>query len=343
MALSPLLPVRNASGEFFIADLFDNLPIKDDLASMEHPLFTLSTKPDRRTLNYENGDVKVQISPTTYGLPTIYDKDVLLYCASLLMGEINQGKTPPKTLRISVHDFFSATNRPSGGEAYKRFRASLDRLTSCYIKTTIKTGDITQNKGFGLIESYDFVESCRVKDRQVALQITLSEWFYNSLISREVLTIHKDYFRLRKSLDRRIYELARKHCGDQPSWRVSLAVLHHKSGSRDVLPKFRAAVRQLIKSQHLPDYTLALNSQDLVTIKYRKAKKSARCSEPLPEYMPAPLIEKAKVAGDNHDVYALWEAFKQWHQARRATPQNWQHAFLGFCREQVGAKASLNS
>ena len=50
VALTPLLPERHPTRDFFIADIFDNLPVKDDVASMEHPFFTLSTKPDNRVL-----------------------------------------------------------------------------------------------------------------------------------------------------------------------------------------------------------------------------------------------------------------------------------------------------
>jgi hypothetical protein len=39
---------------------------------------------------------------------------------------------------------------------------------------------------------------------------------------KEVLTLHRDYFRLRKPLERRMYELARKHCGQQATWSICL-------------------------------------------------------------------------------------------------------------------------
>ncbi|MEP2182825.1 replication initiator protein A, partial [Roseibium sp.] len=45
-----LLPDRHQA-DFFVCDIFDAIP-KDDLATMEHPIFSLSTKPDRRILNY---------------------------------------------------------------------------------------------------------------------------------------------------------------------------------------------------------------------------------------------------------------------------------------------------
>jgi plasmid replication initiation protein len=47
------------------------------------------------------------------------------------------------------------------------------------------------------------------------LRATLSDWVFNAVAAREILTLSRDYFRLRKPLERRLYELARKHCGQQ--------------------------------------------------------------------------------------------------------------------------------
>ena len=47
----PLLPDRHPTADFFICDVLDAIP-KDDMASMEHPIFSLSTRPDRRILTY---------------------------------------------------------------------------------------------------------------------------------------------------------------------------------------------------------------------------------------------------------------------------------------------------
>ena len=51
----------------------------------------------------------------------------------------------------------------------------------------------------------------------IAIEVTLSKWLYNALQAHEVLTVHRDYFRLQKPLERRLYKLARKHCGHQTS------------------------------------------------------------------------------------------------------------------------------
>jgi plasmid replication initiation protein len=56
----------------------------------------------------------------------------------------------------------------------------------------------------------------------VQVTVTLSDWLFRAVLAKSVLTLSRDYFRLRKPLERRIYELARKHCGRQPEWRVSV-------------------------------------------------------------------------------------------------------------------------
>lgn len=131
MSLPPLLPDRHPQMDFFIADIFDNLLVKDDLASMEHPIFSLSTKPSMRILEYEHGKSKIRIIPSAGGLPTIFDKDILLYCGSILMEQINQATRearklerdsftpPPKTMRFSARDLLITTNRPTDGGGYK--------------------------------------------------------------------------------------------------------------------------------------------------------------------------------------------------------------------------------
>src|ERR1700742_4240189 len=79
-----LLPERHPHHDLFIFDVLDAIP-KDDMASREHPIFSLATKPDTRILRYEHRNVTVEIAPSVRGLATIYDKDILIYCISQLM------------------------------------------------------------------------------------------------------------------------------------------------------------------------------------------------------------------------------------------------------------------
>ena len=104
--------------------------------------------------------------------------------------------------------------------------------------------------------------------------ITLSDWVFNAIKHNEVLTLHRDYFRLRKPIERRIYELARKHCGQQPSWKASVEILHRKSGSKSSEKEFRRAIRNLAASDHLPDYIVSFDTEtDMVLFHNRSTMK----------------------------------------------------------------------
>jgi plasmid replication initiation protein len=84
----------------------------------------------------------------------------------------------------------------------------------------------------------------------------------NRSTNHEVLTLDHAYFRLDGDLERRIYELCRKHYGHQPSWSIGLDLLYKKSGSRAPLRNFRLAIKKLAESNHLPEYRLRFTSED---------------------------------------------------------------------------------
>lgn len=265
----PLKPDIHPIRDFFIADIFDGASFKDDLATMEHPLFVLSKNKDMRCLEYRNNDTTITVAPSIYGLPTIFDKDVMLYCGSLLMGEINKGKIPPRTLRVSCRDLLAATNRRTDGRSYERLKNALDRLKGVSIKTNIKTNKRETVKSFGVFDSYEVIESHKIKNRMVRLEITVSEWFYNSYVGKEVLTINRDYFRLGKPLERRLYEITRKHCGNSLKWEISLIKLMEKTGSSGTLRKFRYFIKEISEDNHLPDYSIEIDDNDKVTFRRR--------------------------------------------------------------------------
>jgi hypothetical protein len=108
----PLLPVRYPDPDLFICDVLDAIP-KDDMASMEHPIFSLATKPDRRVFRYEHNGNKLEIVPSVKGLATIHDKDILIYCISQLIGKMNQGERPSRTLHLTARDLLvGPTGKP---------------------------------------------------------------------------------------------------------------------------------------------------------------------------------------------------------------------------------------
>ncbi len=87
------------------------------------------------------------------------------------------------------------------------------------------------------------------KDRPGALlgcEIELSSWLLNAIEAINILTLHPDYFRLRRPLDRRLYQIGRKHCGlsADRSWEIGLKKLHARSGSIAALREFRRLVKE---------------------------------------------------------------------------------------------------
>jgi plasmid replication initiation protein len=345
MNLAALLPERHPNRDFFIADIFDALPIKNDRHTMEHPFFTLSTQKDTRIIEYAKDGVKIVLSPSAkYGLPTIHDKDILLYVGSLLMAEINQGRIPPKTVRFSAHDLMVTTNRMTNGQAYAQLRGALERLKGCTITTDISTNGIKHASGFNIIDKWDIVENSHDKKRMVRLEVTVSDWFYNALIGKEVLTINRAYFRLRKPLERRLYELARKHCGRQSKWEIGLENLKEKCGSKAVLDKFRFQIRDIIKidlrENHFPDYRMTLDAKDKVTFANRLSSPHEPLLPGLEElpHLKRQTIERGRKlveqSGTGWDFYALHEQFSQ-SLIEGFKPKSADGAFIAFLKKKM--------
>jgi plasmid replication initiation protein len=332
----PLLPDRHRQGNFFLCDVFDAIP-KDDMATMEHPIFSLSTRPDRRILRYAHNNVQIEVTPSVKGLATIHDKDILIYCISQLMAGLNAGKTVSRRLHLRAHDLLVATNRETSGDAYRRLKEAFERLAGTRITTDLETGTHEVTSGFGLIESWEIVRHAR-GGRMVSVALTISEWLFRAVMAKSVLTLSRDYFRLRKPLERRIYEIARKHCGRQNSWRVSVDLLLKKSGSASPRRVFRKMLRDMIAAGHLPDYEMMEEPGDMIRFTLRDAVVEVR-SHAVPVVTPETL-EAARALAPGWDVYALeadWRGF--WTSSGRPRLRNPEAAFLGFVKARIAKES----
>lgn len=242
-----------------------SVPPKDDQASMELPLFALRAG-ERNVRVYEDKRQRVEIIPSALGAATQRDKDVLLFCVSQLVSARNRAATlGSRTVRATGYAILEFCHRGKAGKDYDRLIESLVRLRGTTIRTDRATGGRQITEGFGLIESFRAVRDGRGSGRLECVEITVSEWLYNAIETTEVLSINPAYFDLRSDLERRLYELARKHCGRQATWRVSVIVLWRKSGSQSSLPEFRRKLRGVARNNALPDYRLILDApQDTV-------------------------------------------------------------------------------
>ena len=321
-------PHRHPTRDFFVCDIFSALP-KDDMSSMEHPMFSLSTRPDKRILNYEHNGTEITVVPSVKGLATLHDKDILIYCISQLMAALNAGREISRTLTLKAHDLLVATNRETSGDGYKRLRDAFERLVGTRITTNMVTGGQEVTTGFGLIESWQIVRASK-GGRMVSVSVVLSEWLFRAVESKSVLTLSTDYFRLRKPLERRIYELARKHCGRQKSWRVSVEVLLKKSGSASPRRVFRKMIRDMIAADHLPDYEMSEEEGDLIRFTTRAVVLDDGLHLPP---LSNDALDAARTLAPGMDIYVLEAEWREyWARSGKPRLRSADAAFVGFVK-----------
>jgi hypothetical protein len=347
---SQLLPARHTGGDLFICDVADAV-LKDLIPQMEHPFYSLSKKPETSIRKYEHNGNWIQITPSVKGLATIYDKDILIYCISQLMEKLKRKEPVGQRIRITSHDLLIFTNRGTSGKDYDSLCEAIDRLAGTRITTNIHTGEEEQRDTFALIDAASIRRKNGLDGRLLWMEIKLSDWVFNAIRSQEVLTLHPDYFRLRKPLERRVYELARKHCGKQSSWQISLGTLLKKSGSQSPVKRFRQMVKHLAKYDHLPDYHVIFDEGEDKIIFSRRDESRKNAYLPSNEENLPPLssltMEEAREAAPGLDIYLLekeWQRY--WEESGKPEIRNADKAFLGFCRSRykqyqdsrVGAK-----
>ena len=330
---NPLLPDRMQQADFFVCDIFDAAP-KGDMASMEHPIFSISTRKDMTRRRYENGSHYVEIRPSDKGLATVHDRDILIFCVSQVMAALNAGEKVVKRLRFKAYDLLSATNRPTGGESYIRLKDALERLSGTRIQTNITTGGHEVLDDFGLIDRFQIVRESR-EGRMLEIEVELSEWVFNAIEGKEVLTISRDYFRLRKPLERRIYDIARKHCGSKSSWKIGLEKLQYKCGSKSTKKEFKRLINKIIEENavhdHFPDYDIAIDGAFVVFFSRGTAPQPLSEVEISLPPLSADLLTEAKSMAPGWDVYYLEQQWRAWCQKEAIEPKLPEKHFLKFC------------
>ena len=171
-------------------------------------LLQFALKPgDTKTRNYSHKGNNIEIKSGPFGIATQFDKNLLIYCLSQLMTVINHGETPGRTVRIKAYDLLQYLNRDSGGKGYTELKSSFDRLDGTRLKTNIKSGGHSITSWFGLVESIDVSYHPDDKKRMSYIDITVSQWLYNSAISKEVLIMNDRYFGIRSPLTANLYRI----------------------------------------------------------------------------------------------------------------------------------------
>lgn len=244
--------------DLFVADLVDIAP-KGDIQSMEYPLFAVSSKPDNTRFRYENEHTGnwLEVIPSGDGRATIHDKDLLIYSFGQMAEAANRGRPLSRRIKITAYDYLVTTNRGTDGKSYKAIGDTLTRLRGTVFRTNINSTNgtkTTKGEVFGLIDSGAAVTD--KNGRLEHIEVVLSEQLFKAICGNQILTYNRQYFSLRSPYDRRLYEICRKHCGEQPMWEIGLEKLWKKFGVKSPLREFRRKVKDIIKKQSVPDYYL---------------------------------------------------------------------------------------
>jgi hypothetical protein len=238
------------------------LPLRDQRETMERPFFSLSKRKRLKPIDYVSPDRKITVhvsANSEYGLATIYDLDILIYCASVLIEHKRRGTNDiPQTLNIVPYDMLTTLKRDVGGRAYDLLGNALDRLQSTTVKTNIRSGDAVETT-FSWIDSYS-----QLKDKNGhvrGMRITLARWFYDGvLMEGGVLAIDPAYFSLTGGRERWLYRVARKHAGGAGAdgFAISMPTLFEKSGAEGDYRRFKFEMGKIAQENGLPGYALEL-------------------------------------------------------------------------------------
>lgn len=334
-SLLPLIPDRHPQHDLFICDVADAV-LKDVMAHMEHPFYSLSKKPETSIRRYEHNGNWIEIIPSVKGQATIYDKDILIYCISQLIAKLKKSEPVSQRVRINSRELLAFTNRGTAGKDYLALAEALDRLAGTRISTNIRTGDEEQIDKFGLIDSSSIRRKHGLDGRLLWCEVKLSDWVFNAIAAQEILTLHRDYFRLRKPIERRVYEIARKHCGQQDEWRIGLVTLLNKTGSQSPEKRFRQMIRHLVEHDHLPDYSVTFDTEsDVVTFRNRGSMPISAAAAPAAGWegnLDPDAYDTAREVAPGWDVHYLEGEWRQWLGDNEIEPKKPERHFMKFCK-----------
>jgi plasmid replication initiation protein len=115
--------------------------VHSDRYLLEYPFFDLSKTAKRKRLAFSDGPVTIEVKAIEgQGVATIFDRDMIMYVASLMVQKIEAGENPGRDFVFSGRDFCLVSGRDTGGDSYDLLSKTVERLKGTVIKTNIETG-----------------------------------------------------------------------------------------------------------------------------------------------------------------------------------------------------------
>lgn len=236
---------------------------KNERTLMAFNFFSLTREHVTELPTYDDGKFRIEVSGTKHGIATIWDKEILIYLESLLQDRINAGEKPSPIFQFTANDFFRITGTKSCGTAYDRLEAGLDRLQSTQVKTNLldDSGDEGETNAFSWIDDYKIKwrKNKAGEKTMHGVRVILGRRLYKAILEKnQVLTYDSRYFQL-SPMEKRLYEIARAHCGDQPGFKMGIEKLHTRVGLTIPLRTFKLRLATLQKKKRpIPGYGISV-------------------------------------------------------------------------------------
>lgn len=252
--------------DLFLPYLSD-VPLRDQREVMERPFFSLAKSKRMKPIDYRSPDGKLWVHVSAnpdYGMATIWDADILIYCASMISDMKRRGLNDiPRTLHIMPYDLLRSIGRPTTGRAYELLGQALDRLQSTTVKTNIRAEN-RREATFSWLDSWTQLVDEKT-ERSRGMSLSLANWFYEGLMmDGGVLSIDRAYFDISGGRERWLYKVARKHAGGagEGGFAISMPTLFEKSGAEGEYRRFKFELIKIAEKDALPGYALRIEQPD---------------------------------------------------------------------------------
>jgi plasmid replication initiation protein len=249
----------NIQGDLFTFDSPLMSGVQGERSLMAFPFFALAKTAWTKPLIYKTDLVSIEIGPGPKGIATIYDKEILLYIASLMVAKIDEGQPVSQDFYFTANDLFRVTGVNSSSRSYNRLSDALERLQGTQIKTDIEAGGEGESGFFSWLESakLHYTKNKEGERRLKSVRVRLCDWLFRAILrDRHVLEYAPAYFQL-GPVERRLYEVARSSCVDGPKT-TTLEELRLQLGYQSAARQFKVILKGVIENNTIPGFTFSI-------------------------------------------------------------------------------------
>lgn len=226
-----------------------------------HPIFSLNIK---SKCKIEKGNSIIILKPSAIGLATVLDKAIFIYSLSKAEYLISEKLIEPYSpIPITVHLLLNSLGKSSAGSVYTHFKNSLIRIseTTFSLKNLNLENNLKNFRILKLIETTKLEISSRNK---TAISIKLPKYVWDAIIQKKLIKLNRNYFKLKSSLERILYEVANYTCTDKKSHTLSVDELKLLCGSTGTDQYFKNHLYKTIKSKDFLDYEIKISGKHVI-------------------------------------------------------------------------------